>query len=434
MKRLPILAVSLVIVISIAAVAPAAAQEDVLVLQGARIHTLVDGDEGIENGVVVIRDGRIVAVGGPDTAIPAGARVIDVSGQHVYPGFFDSVTRLGLTEIGAVAVTSDFSELGDNNPHLEAATAVHPASEIIPVTRANGTTHAVAAPQGNGISGQGSLIHLDGWTIEEMFVENVYMVVRWPNLQTRGFDRATFTAFNRSYAEAKEEYETSVADLEAMLDTARRYAASAVNDDPTQRNFKLEALGPVLSGDQPMLISVNSERGIRDVIAFAERNEVRVVIAGGREAWRIADEVAASGIPVILGATQSLPSREDDPYDAPYAAPGKLHAAGVKFAISTFNASAARTLPYEAATAVPYGLPAEEALKAITRYPAEILGVDADLGTVEAGKIANLFVSDGDPLEITTQVTHVIIQGRLIDPYDNKHDNSYRKYRARPRR
>ena len=146
------------------------------------------------------------------------------------------------------------------------------------------------------------------------------------------------------------------------------------------------------------------------------------------------DEVAASGIPVILGATQSLPSREDDPYDAPYAAPGKLHAAGVKFAISTFNASSARTLRYEAATAVPYGLPAEEALKAITRYPAEIMGVDADLGTVEAGKIANLFVSDGDPLDIATQVTHVIIQGRLIDPYDNKHDNSYRKYQARPRR
>jgi len=434
MKRLTSLALGLTIALNMITVAPAAAQGNVIVLQGAQIHTLVQGAEAIENGVVVVRDGRIAAVGGPDTAIPAGAQVVDVSGRHLYPGFFDSVTRLGLTEIGAVAVTSDFSELGDNNPHLEAATAVHPASEIIPVTRANGTTHAVAAPQGNGISGQGSLIHLDGWTVEEMFVENVYMVVRWPTLRTRGFDRATFTAFNRSFAEAKEQYETTVAELQTMLDTARRYATSDVNDDPTQRNFKLEALGPVLRGEQPMLVNVNSERGIRDAIAFAQRNELKIVIAGGREAWRIADEVAASGIAVILGATQSLPTREDDPYDAPYAAPGKLHAAGVKFAISTFNASAARTLPYEAATAVPYGLPAEEALKAITRYPAEILGVDADLGTVEAGKIANLFVSDGDPLDIATQVTHVIIQGRLIDPYDNKHDNSYRKYQARPRR
>ena len=433
MKRLAILVVSLAVVVGLGTVAPAAAQEDIVVLQGGRVHTLVDGAEVIDNGVVVIQNGRIAAVGGPDLVIPAGAQVIDVSGQHVYPGFFDSVTRLGLTEIGAVAVTSDFSELGDNNPHLEAASAVHPASEIIPVTRANGTTHAVAAPQGNGISGQGSLIHLDGWTVEEMFVDNVYMVVRWPNLQTRGFDRATFTAFNRSFAEAKKEYETSVADLEALLEDGRRYATSDVRDDPTQRNFKLEALAPVLNGEQPMLIAVDSERGIRDVIAFAARNELDVVIAGGRDAWRIADEVAASGVPVILGATQSLPSREDDPYDAPYAAPGKLHAAGVKFAISTFNASAARTLPYEAATAVPYGLPAEEALKAITRYPAEIMGVDADLGTVEAGKIANLFVADGDPLDIATQVTHVVIRGRLIDPYDNKHDNSYRKYKARPR-
>ncbi len=434
MKRITTIAAAVGLVLLAGTFGPAQAQEGVIVLRGGVVHTLADGDQPIENGVVVIRDGRIAAVGGMDTDVPAGAEIIDVSGQHVYPGFFDSVTRIGLTEIGAVAVTSDLGENSDNNPHLEAASAVHPASEIIPVTRANGVTHAVAAPQGSGIAGQGSLIHLDGWTVEEMFVENVYMVAAWPTLQTRGFNRATFTAFNRSFAEATEEYEAAIAKLEALLDDARRYAASNANDDPTQRNFKSEALGPVLRGEQPMLITVNSERGIRDAIAFADRNKVKIVIAGGREAWRIADEVAASGVPVILGATQALPSREDDPYDAPYAAPGKLHAAGVKFAISTFNASAARTLPYEASTAVPYGLPYDEALKSVTRYPAEIMGVGDSLGTLEAGKIANLFVSDRDPLDIATQVTHVFIQGRLIDPYDNKHDNSYQKYRARPRR
>jgi imidazolonepropionase-like amidohydrolase len=434
MKRFTHLTLALVLALTVASATPLAAQQDTIVIRGGMVHTLADGAAPIENGVVVIAGSRIIAVGGPDTAIPAGAEIVDATGQHVYPGFFDAVTRIGITEIGAVDVTSDFRELGDNNPHLEAATAVHPASEIIPVTRANGVTHAVAAPQGNGIAGQGSLIHLDGWTVEEMFVENVYMVVQWPSLQTQGFDRATFTRFDRSFAEAKELYETSIADLEALLADAQRYAASDVQDDPTRRNFKLEALGRVLRREQPMLVSVNDERGIRDAIAFSTRNNVEIVIAGGSEAWRIADEVAAAGVPVILGATQSLPSREDDPYDAPYAAPGKLHAAGVKFAISTFNASAARTLPYEAATAVPYGLPEDEALKAITRYPAEIMGVDADLGTIEAGKIANLFVADNDPLDIATQVTHLFIQGRLIDPYDNKHDNSYRKYRARPQR
>jgi imidazolonepropionase-like amidohydrolase len=431
MKRLAT-AAAIGLILLAGTVTPLHAQEHVTVLQGGTVHTLADDAAPIENGVVVIREGRIAAVGGADTTVPDGAEIIDVSGQHVYPGFFDSVTRIGLTEIGAVPVTSDFRELGDNNPHLEAASAVHPASEIIPVTRANGVTHAVAAPQGNGFAGQGSLIHLDGWTVEEMFVQNVYMVAQWPSLQARGFNRATFRAFNRSFAEAKEQYESSIADLEALLDDGRRYGASDANDDPTQRDFRLEALGKVLSGEQPMLITVNSERGIRDAIAFAERNNVQIVIAGGSDAWRIADEVAASGVPVILGATQALPAREDDPYDAPYAAPGRLYAAGVKFAISTFNASAARTLPYEASMAVPYGLPYDEALKAVTRYPAEIMGVGDELGTLEAGKIANLFVSDNDPLDIATQVTHVFIQGRLIDPYDNKHDNSYRKYRGRP--
>lgn len=434
MKRLSQALAVLALVVLAGAFGTASAQDSMLALRGAMIHTLVDGEAPIENGVIVLRGNRIAMVGGPDTEIPQGAEVIDVSGHHLYPGFFDAVTRIGLTEIGQVPVTSDFRELGDSNPHLEAATAVHPASEIIPVTRANGVTHAVAAPQGAGIAGQGSLIHLDGWTVEEMFVSNVYMVVQWPNLQTRGFDRSTFTAFNRSFEEAKEEYDAAIANLEALLDDARRYAASNANSDPTQRNFKLEALGPVLAGEQPMLISANSERSIRDVIAFGERNNVSVVIAGGREAWRIADEVAASGVPLIIGATQSLPSREDDPYDAPYAAPAKLHAAGVKFAISTYNASSARTLPYEAGTAVPYGLPYDEALKAITRYPAEILGVGDQIGTLERGKVANLLIADGDPLDIATQVTHVVIQGRVIDPYDNKHDNSYEKYRGRPRR
>lgn len=413
--------------------ATVSAQQETLVIRGGRVHTMVD-ETPIDNGTVVIRNGRIAAVGGPDTAIPAGAQVIDASQMHVYPGFFDAVTRLGLTEIGAVAVTSDFRELGDNNPQLRGATAVHPASEILPVSRSNGLTHAVAAPQGPGIAGQGSLIHLDGWTVEEMLINgSVYMAVQWPTVQTRGRDRETRRPIHRTYREAKELYDQSIADLEALLADARRYAAVDVGDDATRRNLKLEALAWVANGDLPMLINVNTERGIGDAIDFSERNDVRIIIAGGRDAWKVAEMLAARGVPVILGPTQSLPGSDDDPYDAPYAAPATLQAAGVEFAISTFNASAARTLPYEAAQAVPFGLSHHDALRAITINPAEILGVGDQLGTIEVGKLANLFVSDGDPLETTTQIEQLVIAGLPVDPRNNKHDRLYQRYSGRPR-
>ena len=413
---------------------PAFAQEQALVIQGGRVHTMVD-ERPLENGTVVIRSGRIAAVGGPTTAIPAGAQVIDASGMHVFPGFFDAVTRLGLTEIGAVAVTSDFRELGGNNPHLRGATAVHPASEILPVSRSNGLTHAVAAPQGPGIAGQGSLIHLDGWTVEEMLIDGgVYMAVQWPTVQTRGRDPVTRRRINRTYSEAKKLYDESIANMEALLADARRYAAANVGDDPTRRNLKLEALAWVADGDMPMLINVDTVRGIGDTIDFAERNDVQIIIAGGRDAWKVAGMLADRDIPVILGPTQTLPGSDDDPYDAPVAAPATLHRAGVRFAISTFNASASRTLPYEAAQAVPYGLSHHNAVRAITTSPAEILGVADQLGTIAPGKLANLFVSNGDPLETTTQIQHVVIAGVPLDPKENKHDRLYERYSGRPRR
>lgn len=417
---------------AVALIAPGVrAQDDTLVIRGGRIHSLTDAGVAIDNGIIVIRDGHIVAVGGAETPIPAGAEIIDAAGSQVYPGLFDAVTRIGLTEIGAVDVTSDFSELGDNNAHLQGATAVHPASEIIPVTRANGITHTVAAPSGAGIAGQGSLINLDGWTIEEMIVDpGLYMTVQWPSLRTRGFDRATRTAFNRTFSEAQSEYDEQIGKLEQLLDDARRYDQAS---DVAHRELKLEALARVATGAIPFLISVNEKRGIRDAVAFAARNDVRVVISGGRDAWKVAELLAENDIAVILGPTQSVPAGEDDAYDAVYAHPGKLHDAGVNFGISTFNASSARTLPYEAGQAVAFGLPHLEAVKAITRYPAEIFGVGDQLGTLEAGKVANIIITDGDPLEIQTQIEVLIINGRVVDT-DNKHQRLYEKYRARPHR
>lgn len=400
----------------------------VYAIRGGTIYT-VSGDP-IESGTVLIQGGLITAVGA-NVSVPAGAVVYEAAGLQVYPGLFDAMSRLGLTEIGQVTVTSDMNELGEYNPHLLAATAIHPASEIIPVTRANGITHAVAAPTGGsgGIGGQGSLIHLDGWTVEEMLIEpSVGMVLNWPSLGGgRGFRRR---GPPRPFAERKERHDKQVVQLESWLEASRHYARAMASGSPPRRDLRLEALGLVASGELPFLVMANSDREITEALEFAERNNVRIIIAGGREAWKVADLLAEKQVPVILGATQALPSGEDDGYDQAYANPGQLYEAGVKFGFATFGASNSRTLPYEAAMAVPYGLPWEEALKAVTINSAEILGVGDRLGTIETGKIANVIVTTGDPLNIQTEVRFVFVNGQPID-LQNKHQSLYEKYRAR---
>ncbi|MCL6564950.1 MAG: amidohydrolase family protein [Acidobacteriia bacterium] len=403
----------------------------VYAIRNAKIYTLAGPP--IENGTVVVRDGKIAAVG-RNVAVPSGAQVIQASGLQVYPGLFDSVSLLGLTEIGQVAATVDTTELGDYKPQLLAAVAIHPASEHIPVARANGITHAVSAPRGGVLSGRASAIHLDGWTVEEMRLEPaVAMVLEWPSLATGSFDFATFTMRRRPFSEVQREYEQKVAELRDWLVRARHYRQALQQGSPAkfERDLKLEALVPVVEGRLPVLVLANNERDIRNAIQFCEEEKLKMILGSGAEAWRVKDLLKEKKIPVILRPTQSLPVQEDDPYDKPYTAPGELHAAGVKIAFATFNSSDSRTLPYEAAQAVPFGLPWEEALKAITIYPAQMFGLDDRLGTIEVGKIANLVVTDGDPLEITTQFRYVFIQGRPVST-DNRHRQLYEKYRARP--
>jgi imidazolonepropionase-like amidohydrolase len=403
-------------------------------IRNATVHT-VAGDP-IENGTVIIQDGMIAEVG-TNVSVPAAAEVIDASGLHVYPGLFDAVTRLGLSEIGQVVVTRDMDELGDYHPHLIAATAVHPASEIIPVTRANGITHAVAAPTGDGgsIAGQASLINLSGWTVEEMLVErSVGLVLVWPSIEMRSFNFRTFTREDRSYREAKELFDEKVKGLKEWLDAGRQYLRTMEATSETgariERDLKLESLAPVLRGELPVIFVADSERDIRNAVAFAEEQGLKMILAGAPQAWKVKNLLAEKDIPVILGSTQALPSGQDEAYDEAYSNPGQLHAAGVKIAISTFGASDSRTVPYEAAMAVPYGLPWEEALKAVTINPAEMFGVSDRLGTIERGKIANLIVTDGDPLSIQTQILHLFINGEPTS-MENRHQQSYERYRMR---
>ena len=415
----------------------AAQEEETWLIRNARIHTLVEGAAPIESGSILIRDGRIVEIG--EIAAPAGATVMDAAGLDVYPGMMDSVSQLGLTEIGAISATVDTTELGEMNPHLKAATAIHPASEHLPVARANGITHAVVAPGrlggfgggGSGISGQASIVHLDGWTVEEMDIEpSAGMVLSWPTYSTRSFDPATFRPGRRSFREAEEEYDRAVAELGEVLDAARRYAAA--EGGARKRDIRLAALGPVVGGEMPLLVIAQGEREIRRAVGFTQEQGVRMMLLGGRDAWKVKELLAEADIPVILGPTQRLPGEEDAAYDRPFTTPGELHEAGVTVAFATFGSSNSRLLPYEAGHAVGYGLPQEEAVRAITSTPARLFGLDEDLGTIEEGKIANLIVVNGDPLEIRTEVRHVFVNGVPV-PLDNRHLSLYEKYRARPR-
>ena len=402
---------------------------------GGTVHTLA-GETYV--GTVVIEGGRIVATG-PEVQTPQGAEVVDATGKHVYPGMFDAVSGLGLTEIGAVDVTNDAREQGNFNPHLQAATAIHPATEHIPVARANGITLTMAAPQGGTVAGQASLVGLDGWTVEEMWVDpGAAMVINYPSLGGGGGGRfgggrggGGGGGGGGGWSAAQERYREAVAQLDEWLDAARRYDQAVKAGVDLPRDLKNEAMAKVVNREMPVLLSANGERNIRNAAEWAQGQNLRFVITGGREAWKIADWLAENDVDLILSGTQAMPAGQDASYDEAYANPGKLHAAGVRIAFATFNSSSSRTLPYEAAQAVPYGLPHEAALEAVTRNAADMLGFGDRIGTIEEGKLANIMITDGDPLEIQTQVTDLFILGRGVS-LDNKHKALYEKYRARP--
>ncbi len=413
----------------------------VVALTHAKIFTLAGAP--IENGTLVIRDGKIASVGA-NVEVPAGAQVIDAKGLRIYPGLFDPITQMGMSEISAVNATVDTTETGAYNPDVVAATAVFPSSEHIPVTRASGITEVLAVPDSGGfdtrgssgvIGGQASAISLAGWTINDMLIKrSVAMVISWPTIETRSFDFTTFSIKNKPFTEAKQEYEKQVNELTDYLDRARHYAQAMGHGGPAdyQRDLKLEALAPVIRGQLPVLVFADRARDIRNAIEFCDKQKLKMVLAGGAEAYKVKDLLRSKGIPVILRPTLTLPIDEDDAYDRLLSQPAELAAAGVKFALGSFDNSFARRLGQQAANAVAYGLPYDEALKAVTIYPAEIFGVADQVGTLETGKLANIIVTNGDPLEITTDVKYLFIKGQQTS-LENRHQRLYEKYLNRPK-
>lgn len=410
-----------------------------LVLDGGTVHP-VTAEPFV--GRVVVEDGRIAALGA-DVAVPDGADVVDVEGLHVYPGLVDSFSQLGLLEISSVEATDDRSEQGMANPHLLAASAIHPASEVIPVTRANGVTHSIVAPRPDGdglIGGQAGLFHLDGWTVEEMAIDpSVAMVVDWPEIQTRRFDFSTFSFVESTYSDEKEKAEERVEQLRSWIEATRHYArAKDSGSERLETDLKLQAMARVLDGNLPLLVLADDRRSIEEVVGFAEEEGLRIVLAGGSEAHEVADLLAEKEIPVVLGLTQSLPGDDDDAYDLPFRNAGVLAGAGVKIAFASGAGGGfgpggphgSRTVPYEAASAIPFGLAEDDALRALTIWPAEIFGVADRVGSIEEGKIANLIVTDGDPLDIRTRVVRLLIDGEQVG-LSNRHLELYERYRAR---
>ena len=431
--------IALVLVFSMAFPLWSQRAANVYAIKNAKIYTLAGPP--IEKGVVVIRDGKIAAVGA-DIAVPDDAEMIDAAGMEVYPGMFDPITQIGLNEVGAVSATVDTNELGDFNPELIAATAVNPASAHIAVTRASGITEVISAPGIGGfdsqsagiIAGQASAFNLAGWTMKEMEINrSVAMVLNWPSIQTSSFDFSTFSMKEKSYADAKKEYDKSINQLSDWMARARHYAQAKEKGSPDLfvRDLKLEALIPVVEGKLPVLVVADEERDIRNSIDFCSKQNLKMVLASGAESWKVKDLLKEKKIPVILGPTERLPEQEDTAYDKPMTQPSELNAAGIQFAFSSFGTSFSRRLPQYAGTAVGYGLSHDEALKAVMLNAAQIFGLGDRLGTIEPGKLANLIVTNGDPLEIQTEVRYLFIKGQLTST-DNRHKDLYEQYRKRP--
>jgi len=420
--------------------APAPARAQTLLLKNATVHP-VSGPV-LASGDVLLEKGKVSQIGHLNVQAD---RVVDLTGQHLYPGLILLNTALGLSEIEAVRATLDAEETGQFVPEVQSWVAINPDSELLPVARANGIAFFEPTPEGSMIAGQSGLIALDGWTTEEMvFKKPAALHVYWPAMDINAARARGGGRRGRPSGSAEEqikERERKIKEVADFFADARAYAqareAAKTNGAPDPGlNPPWEAMRPYVKGERPIMVHAEELRQIKSALQWAETNHYKIVIAGGRDAWKAADLLAKKNVPVIYDAIYSLPLSEADSYDIYFKAPELLRQAGVKVALSleggVTGAAFARNLPYVASQAVAFGLPAEEALKAMTLYPAQILGVEDRLGAIEPGKDATLFACSGDILDLRANVTHLWMAGREVS-LDNRHARLYEKYRNRPK-
>ncbi len=411
------------------------APQGVFVIRNARIVT-VSGPE-IENGTLLIRNGKIEAVG-TNVVVPAGAEEINAQGLSVYPGMIDLGTSIGLIEINSGAPGSvDTTEVGDMNPNASAITALNPHSAYVNVARVNGVTSVVTMPLGGIISGQAAFINLDGTSQREMaVVPQAALVINFPRVSTTSFD-ALFNPQQGSLTEAITTRDRQLEQLRKALRDAEAYgrAQDAYARDKSlprpEQNVMLASLVPYVRGERPVVFRANRETEIRGAVRFAEELRLKFIIMGGNEAWKMTGFLREHNVPVILTNALDLPSREDDVYDVNYASAAKLQQAGVRFCISTGSSGQfVRNLPLYAGMSAAFDLPRAEALKAVTLYPAQMMNLADQMGSIEVGKMANIVITDGDLLDARTHVRHLFIAGRKL-PLTSRHTELYEQFKNR---
>jgi len=409
------------------------------VIIGATVHT-VNGSP-IENGMVLVRDGKIVRVGS-NFPVAKDAVTVNAKGMHVFPGFIDAGTSMGLTEFGQVGQATDANELGSYQPDLITATAVNVQSEHIPVARVQGVTTVFTAPTGGIVSGFGSVLNLLGGTREEMtLLPKAALVINWPG--GRGSFDFDFGSEDEKIidddgdedmagAQAQAAALTGAAkDLDDYFEKAAKYGRAHTENDAA-----MEAMQPLFRGEATVFIRARNAAAIREAVAFIKKRKLKAVLVGAPDAWKEAKLLADAKIPVIIETagkallTANVTVSDWDPYDTPYALPALLQKAGVKFAFMTDDYAESMNLPRRAAQSCAYGLSPTALLRALTQDAADILGVGDKLGSISPGKIANLVISDGDPFEQTSNIRYVFINGQPV-PLTSKHTRLRDQYLQR---
>jgi len=405
----------------------AAPQSKAVILHGVTLHTVSDGT--FPEASILFEDGRIkqIAKARQTITVEGPVEIVDASGQHVYPGYVALGSTMGLTEIGSVDMTLDVNEAGSVSPEVRAGVAVNADSWVIPVTRRNGVLTCGVMPSGGRVPGRASIIRMDGWTWEDMaLVPDAGLVVNWPN-------SGPFGSEDSKRAESAAE---QLASLSELFDSAAAYLDARHNDPDVETDLRLRAMAGAVLGTSKVFINANSVSQIESAVAWAVERKLDFIIVGGHSAALCLDLLKRHDVPVAVTSAHRMPGRRDLSYREPYELPAVLEAAGIRWCLtyspSSWTNSAQRNLPYEAAACVAHGLSPEAALRSITASPAEILGLGDELGTLEVGKRATLFLTDGDALEPTTRVLSAYIDGRKLDLTDKQTalDAKYReKYR-----
>ena len=393
---------------------PVAPQSQAVALRGATIHTVTNGV--IQNGTIIFDRGKITAIGA-NIAIPAGTKIVDVTGKHIYPGLIDAYSTVGISEIGAVDMSNDVNEVGDFNPNVRTDVAVNAESRHINTSRSQGVLTTITTPGGGLISGMSSAMAMEGWSWEEMSLESsAALNVNWPEPRPGG---GRFGGFGGQGSGPRVTYEERVQQLKNYFAEARAYRDAVAAKEQVRTDARYSAMIPALDRKIPVVVSANSTSQINDAITWAKQENLKLIIRGGDDAIHVAARLKAENIPVILTSTMEAPNRNHEGYDAAYARAAQLHKAGVKFAISGGPASLnTDRLPYEAGVAVAFGLPEEEAIKAVTINAAEFMGLSDRIGSLEVGKQATLLITTGTPIDMKSDVLQAYIQGKELDMID----------------